>query len=201
MSMGARMGAGLGLGIGGMALDYGRSKMDDEYSTGGKMLGIGSSALKGAALGMLLGPIGAAVGGGLGALYGAYQEYGSDEAIERDRRRSGTRGLGASVTELNDGIIKFHPNDKFMQMNDGAILASTQEGQLHKAAKELSGGGDVNHKFDDVKIDININTTGMDENTAKQLVDNKSFIRSLNTKIKEEAAMVLSGGILSPTPK
>ena len=198
MSTGARMGAGLGLGLGGMALDYGRSQMDDQYSTGGKMMGIGSSALKGAALGMLLGPIGAAVGGGLGALYGAYQEYGSEEARERDRRRAGTKRFG---TPVNDGIIKFHPNDKFMQMNDGAILASTQEGQLHKAAKELSGGGDVNHKFDDIKINININATGIDNDIAKKITDNKSFIRSLNTKIKEEAAMVLSGGILSPTPK
>ena len=197
MSMGARMGGGLGLGLGGMALDYGRSQMDDQYSTGGKMMGIGSSALKGAALGMLLGPIGAAVGGGLGALYGAYQEYGSDEARERDRRRSGIQKF---ETPVNDGIIKFHPNDKFMQMNDGAILASTQEGQLHKAAKELSGGGDVNHKFDDIKINININATGIDNDIANKIIDNKSFIRSLNTKIKEEAAMVLSGGILSPTP-
>jgi len=134
----------------------------------------------------------------LGALYGAYQEYGSEEARERDRRRAGTKRFG---TPVNDGIIKFHPNDKFMQMNDGAILASTQEGQLHKAAKELSGGGDVNHKFDDIKINININATGIDNDIAKKITDNKSFIRSLNTKIKEEAAMVLSGGILSPTPK
>lgn len=202
-SMGG-MAAGLGLGLGGMALDYGRSQMDDQYSTGGKMLGVGSSALKGAALGMLLGPVGAAIGGGLGALYGAYQEYGSEEARERSKRRAGTSytpGQSMQVNNMKDGIIKFHPNDKFMQMNDGAILASTQEGQLHKAAKELSGSGDIHHKFDDIKITIDINAKGIDNKIAKQIVDNKSFIRSLNTKIKEEAAMILSGGILNPTPK
>ena len=41
----------------------------------------------------------------------------------------------------------------------------------------------------------------MDENIAKQIVDNKSFIRGLNTKIKEEASMMLSGGILNPGPQ
>ena len=64
----------------------------------------------------------------------------------------------------------------------------------------MSGGGDVSHKFDDIKITIDINAKGIDEKIAKQLVDNKSFIRTLNTRIKEEASMVLSGGILSPTP-
>ena len=59
--------------------------------------------------------------------------------------QGGSRHTRGYKNKMNDGIIQFHPNDKFMQMNDGAILASTQEGQLHKAAKELSGGGDVNH--------------------------------------------------------
>ena len=205
MSMGARMGAGLGLGLGGMALDYGRSKMDDRDSTGGKMLGIGSSALKGAALGMLLGPIGAAVGGLAGAAYGAFQEYGSEEAQKRATARAGGR-TGAkyeppTMIPTDDGIVKFNPNDKFLYDMDNAVLAaSTQEGKLDKLGKSVKTG-EVKHTFDDIKITININAKGMDENIAKQIVDNKSFIRGLNTKIKEEASMMLSGGILNPGPQ
>lgn len=188
--------AGAGLGLAGMGLDYGRNQMKDRDSTGGKMLGIGSSALYGAGLGMMLGPVGAAVGGGLGALYGAYNEYGSPEAKEKAKRRDGT--YAKNTFGMDDGIIKFNPNDKFMTINDGLIAASTQEGQLDKLGKSVKTEN-INHKFDDIKITIDINAKGIDEKIAKQLVDNKSFIRTLNTRIKEEASMVLSGGILSPT--
>ena len=206
-SMGS-MAAGAGLGLAGMGLDYGRSQMKDRDSTGGKMLGIGSSALSGAALGMMLGPIGAAVGGGLGALYGAYNEYGSDDAKKRakDREISRMGGVAPNMvdysnpTKMNDGIIQFNPNDKFMTMNDGVIAASTQQGQLDKLGKSVKTEN-INHKFDDIKITIDINAKGIDEKIAKQLVDNKSFIRTLNTRIKEEASMILSGGIQNPGPQ
>jgi len=204
MSMGARMGAGLGLGLGGMALDYGRSKMDDRDSGAGKAMGIGSSALKGAALGMLLGPIGAAVGGLAGAAYGAFQEYGSEEAKAKAKARAGTKSGTAyeppTMIPTDDGIVKFNPNDKFLNVNDAVLAASTQEGKLDKLGKSVKTE-EVKHTFDDIKITININAKGMDEDIAKQIVDNKSFIRGLNTKIKEEASMMLSGGILNPGPQ
>ena len=200
MSSGAKMAAGAGLGLAGMGLGMARGQMEDPDSTGGKMLGIGSSALSGAAMGMMLGPVGAAVGGGLGALFGAYNEYFSPDAIEK-KASSEAKKLGGRKTDtykMNDGVIQFNPNDKFMTMNDGVIAASTQQGQLDKLGKSVKTEN-INHKFDDIKITININAKGIDEKIAKMLVDNTSFIRSLNTKIKEEASMVLSGGILSPT--
>ena len=209
MARGGGAGMGLGLLAGGMSayseyqenkeLGIGTKENVGRSATKGITAGLGAwgGAAAGAAIGSVVPVIGTVIGGliggALGAMGGDAIGGGLGDAMygEKQRRYS---------NEVNDGIIKFHPNDKFMQMNDGAILASTQEGQLHKAAKELSGGGDVNHKFDDVKIDININATGIDNDIAKKIIDNKSFIRNLNTKIKEEAAMVLSGGILNPTP-
>ena len=204
MSSGAKLGAGLGLGLGGMALDYGRNQMDDRDSGTGKAMGIGSSALKGAGLGMMFGVPGAIIGGLAGAAYGYYNEYGSKEAKDRARARAGTNSSGVykpGVTiPTNDGIVKFNPNDKFLNVNDAVLAASTQEGKLDKLGKSVKTE-EVKHTFDDIKITININAKGMDEDIAKQIVDNKSFIRGLNTKIKEEASMMLSGGILNPGPQ
>ena len=76
MSGGARMGAGIGLGLGAAGLSMARGGLDNQNSAGGKALGVGSAALTGAAMGMMIGPIGALVGGILGAAYGAYSEYG-----------------------------------------------------------------------------------------------------------------------------
>jgi hypothetical protein len=43
---------------------------------------------------------------------------------------------------VNDGIIKFHPADKFAAVPDGAaLLASTGTGQLASAVDTLTGGG------------------------------------------------------------
>jgi len=210
MARGGGAGMGLGLLAGGMSayseyqenkeLGIGTKENVGRSATKGITAGLGAwgGAAAGAAIGSVVPVIGTVIGGliggALGAMGGDAIGGGLGDAMygEKQRRYDGS--------EVKDGIIKFHPNDKFMQMNDGAILASTQEGQLHKAAKELNGGGDVNHKFDDVNINININATGIDNDIAKKIIDNKSFIRNLNTKIKEEAAMVLSGGILNPTP-
>ncbi|NBV99900.1 MAG: hypothetical protein EBR67_10440, partial [Proteobacteria bacterium] len=63
---GGRMLGSAGLGIAGFGADIVRSNMEDPESTGGKWLGVGSAALKGASMGMMFGPWGAAIGGVLG---------------------------------------------------------------------------------------------------------------------------------------
>jgi hypothetical protein len=43
---------------------------------------------------------------------------------------------------VNDGVIQFHPADKFATVPDGAaLLASTGTGQLASAVDKLTGGG------------------------------------------------------------
>ena len=117
------MGAGLGLGALGMLGDYGRSKMDDPNSTGGKMLGIGSKAAQYAGMGMMLGPWGALAGGILGAGVGIYDEYFSKEAKMRGYKvpkKYAKSGMGASYGgKMLDGAV----------MPDGNVI-KTAKGKM-----------------------------------------------------------------------
>jgi len=76
---GVAQGAGIAgiLGMGGeYAADYAKEK---GYEKTGTALSVGSSALTGASIGMMLGPAGAAIGGVLGAAYGLYDEMSKDK--------------------------------------------------------------------------------------------------------------------------
>lgn len=60
-----KIGGGIGGMLGGAALDYAADHVENQTASG--WLNVGSAALSGAAMGAMLGPIGAAVGGLLGA--------------------------------------------------------------------------------------------------------------------------------------
>ena len=197
-SMGG-MAAGLGFGLGGMALDAGRNQMTNRDSGAGKAMGIGSMAMKGAGMGAMLGPWGMLAGGLIGAGYGAYDEYFSDEAKKKAAFRAGSTS-GGNIYAADDAIIKFNPKDKFMQVDD-ALVASTKAGELNEMGASVKSTKKMHHTFDEIKININLNANGMDQQMADQLVDNKPFVRLLNTKLKEEMSQVMSGGVQSPNPK
>jgi hypothetical protein len=42
---------------------------------------------------------------------------------------------------MNDGIVKFHPTDKFMQVNDSTMIAGTNVDGNKKLARAITGGG------------------------------------------------------------
>lgn len=42
---------------------------------------------------------------------------------------------------MNDGIVKFHPSDKFMQVNDSTMIAGTNIDGNKKLARAINGGG------------------------------------------------------------
>ena len=42
---------------------------------------------------------------------------------------------------MNDGIIKFHPNDKFMKVNDSTMIAGTNVDGNKQLARAITGGG------------------------------------------------------------
>jgi hypothetical protein len=66
-----RIGGAIGLGIGAYGLSALQSNLAESGNeTGAYAAGLGSSALTGASLGMMLGPMGALIGGGLGLGYG-----------------------------------------------------------------------------------------------------------------------------------
>ena len=176
-----------------MAANVGREFLDDPDSSLGKGLGVLGSTASYAGTGAMIGSVipglgtaaGAVIGGIIGAGKGIIDEYFSDEAHERQ--------LASRQTNLNDGIIKFHPQDKFMQMNDGAILASTAPNQLHTAAKELSGGGEHKHSFKDMNVNINLKVDGVNDEEAKKIFDSTEFQQMMHTRMREIAMSVTTG--------
>jgi hypothetical protein len=190
MSGGAKMGAGLGLGLAGMGVDAARGGLDDRDSSLGKAMGVGSSALTGAAMGMMLGPVGALVGGILGAAYGAFSEYGGPE-----------KGTYDPTT--------FKPAGDIMSPAKGITKISTKEGGLFNpsknddivaapgAIKAMQGGGSSNIKisFDDILVKSDDGSTGKID-----LENDSAFMAQLATKIKESMSMTANGGVLNPNP-
>lgn len=185
-----RSGGAIGGGIlaGGMAAydewsensASGMKASENAARTAAKGVGAGVGAWGGAAAGAAIGSvvvpvvgtaIGALIGGAIGGLAGG----GLGEA-------AGDLAYGgetlSSAGQMNDGIIKFNPKDKFVKVND-ALVASTNEGQLHKAVDRMgygNGSSEVIHKHEKQSIDININGIGSDSALAMALVDN--FIKS-----------------------
>jgi cell fate (sporulation/competence/biofilm development) regulator YmcA (YheA/YmcA/DUF963 family) len=44
---------------------------------------------------------------------------------------------------MNDGLIRFNPRDKFMQVNDSTMIAGTNADGNRRLARQLSGGGGI----------------------------------------------------------
>jgi hypothetical protein len=185
-SMGS-MAAGAGLGIAGLGLDYARSGMDNPESGGGKALGVLSSAAKGAGMGMMFGPWGAAIGGVLGAAYGAYDEF-----IAKGETAN------QSVMSADDAVVKFNPQDKFVSMSDG-MVASTSKGKIDDLVGGSKGGSVQKIEFGKLEITGTIKLE-MPGSLPKEInLDNEpEFVRQLSTLIAQQARINSSGGKLSP---
>jgi hypothetical protein len=150
---GAKMGAGLGLGVAGMGIDYLRGKRDDPNDAMGKGMGVGSSALQGAALGMMLGPWGALAGGLIGGGIGAYNEYFSKP--QNDAVFAPRKGLGAEFSKgrgvLENGKITPIPNkERFLSMEpygpaDRAMnQQSNQSSEMKVEHSDIKFNGSIN---------------------------------------------------------
>jgi hypothetical protein len=202
MGMAGRMGTSLGLGAIGLGMSYGRSKMDNPDSAGGRALGIGASTASGAALGSMFGPWGTAIGavGGLGK--GVYDEYIAKGSS------SSTADYG-NVYKSDDSLM-FNAKDKFTDVKNkrkgkGGIgiggpikIAGTSEGGNKKLAEELSSGGnsEMSVKFETLKISIDVNMVGNDK-LGTQLASDEQFLRRLDEGTKEMVAAAISGGKLT----
>lgn len=110
----ARAGGGLGLGIAGVGLSMAGDYAKEQGQSGlGAGLNIAGTTLTGASIGMLLGPVGAAVGAGLGAIYGIFQEVNSasDQQLEEQRRTNelllaNNQQLMSQTQELYEAISR-----------------------------------------------------------------------------------------------
>tara|TARA_R110000772_G_scaffold17946_3_gene49872 strand:+ start:32689 stop:35172 length:2484 start_codon:yes stop_codon:yes gene_type:complete len=163
--------------------------------TGMRAGGAGLGAWGGAALGTAIFPgVGTVIGAAVGGLAGSYAgDKGGDMAY-------GSNGKSNAIN-VQDGIVKFDDNDKFMSVNDSTMIAGTNKGGNKDLAKSISGSGDVKHTFDDLKIKIDLSSDSSWLNTIGQdIVKDRTFVREITNKIQEEIRMAIGGGKLSPNP-
>tara|TARA_Y100000356_G_scaffold4202_1_gene3257 strand:+ start:975 stop:3281 length:2307 start_codon:yes stop_codon:yes gene_type:complete len=110
-----RAAGGLGLGIAGMGVDLARENLLDNPESGlGKGMGVGSMALTGAGIGLMFGPMGAAIGGGLGALAGAINEFvlKDEEKEENKKQTSALEGINNTLVSMQEkqGVVYIDGN-------------------------------------------------------------------------------------------
>lgn len=184
-----------GIGLAGAAVGMGREYIPEaaggSEGTLGKMAGVGEKALYGAAIGSMVPFIGTAIGAAIGGTYGAYDEFIANDAIVKSR----------NITQINDGVVKFNPKDKFLSVDDSTLVAGTNAGGNKDLAKAMTGGSDkltVTHEHKPIKMVFEF--IGLSENSANELINNDRFVKSLNLKIKEASANVFSGGKPNPNP-
>jgi archaellum component FlaC len=127
-------GFGAGMLISG-GLGLGRSFLNNPESDLGKVLGVGGTTASWAGTGALLGSIvpgvGNVVGGVLGGMAGLFKGI-YDEYLSKNEN-----GAATPSTTMNDGIVKFNKNDKFMKVNDSTMIAGTNENGNKDLAKAI----------------------------------------------------------------
>lgn len=178
--------AAMGMGTG---ENIGRS-----VSKGG---GAGAGALAGMAAGAWGGPIGMLIGAAIGGFAGS--EFGESigDAIWGDERAS--EKLVSSrydVSKISDGIM-FHPNDKFMKVNDAITVAGTSTSGNNKLAQELSSGnnsGEINHSFKDLNIRISVDAP-TDSQFWRSVVDQPDIMRRITEAVHISTEEAASGKI------
>lgn len=177
-TMGSMLG-GAALGGLGMLGEYGRSKMDNPYSTGGRVLGIGSKAAEYAGMGMMFGPWGALVGGLLGTGVGIYDEYFSHDAKMRDYKlpkKYAKSGMGASFGgRMLDGAV----------MPDGNIIKTAKGKMFSLSPQDVAvigqRGGATGDGGGTTKLDVSgtIKLEGIDDNLFDKMtpIQKSSLVR------------------------
>jgi len=165
----------------------------------GSGLGAWGGAAGGAAIGTMIFPgvgtaIGALIGGIAGGMAGDKVGDIGGDLVFGDEKKQGNNGI-----TLDDGIIQFNEKDKFMSVNDGMMIAGTNENGNKDLAKSLNGGGnggymkiefgEIHFKFDELKV-----TSPGSPGVAVDMLKDPQFIRSLTSKVQAEVEKVVQGG-------
>lgn len=197
-SFGAIGGGALAAGIDGYSeyneqLEKGKGKGESigraALKGAGAGLGAWGGAAAGAAIGSVVPVVGTIIGGLIGGALGA---WGGGKIADLD-----TYGV-------NDGVV-FNPNDKFMKVNDGTMIAGTNENGNKSLAKALmttmvpsvqpsSLPGSI--KLSDLNITGRIELVMNGErstNFGKELLSDPIFIRELSKKVNMAIANATSG--------
>ncbi len=200
-----------GLGAIAIGADIGRSFMDDKDSNLGKSIGVAGKAAEYAGYGALLGSVipgvgnvvGGVVGGLVGGGMGIYDEFFAD----KNKRGKGSSNL--NFTGVNDGIV-FNPKDKFLQMDDGALIAGTNVNGNRALAQEiaaLNGGGGsstVEHKYGKQVVEHKVSVDNIDSDFAlhltKSIAKNPEARETLATANVDTTKVTGQYGKLTPNP-
>lgn len=187
----------------------GMSGGENAGRTTSKAAGAGLGAWGGAAAGAAIGTaalpvIGTAIGGLIGAAIGAWGGSAAGEAagdaVYGNERNTKSAGIVSSVDPkkynvVNDGVV-FHPQDKFMKVNNATMIAGTQAGGNAKLAKTLSSDGSsgkVSHKFEELKIKVEINAPS-DEKVWREIFNSPEIMRRFTQEIHIASESAASGG-------
>lgn len=171
----------------------------------GAGLGAWGGAAAGAAIGSAVPIIGTAIGALIGGALGAW----------------GGGAIGGATGDAiyaNDGVV-FNPKDKFLKMNDGAMVAGTNVNGNKELAKAImsSKAPGFNDKdylmsnrstksnvngvakvgFDELKvngaIELKLNSEVATREIGKDLMSDPLFIRELSLKVNKAAASAVGG--------
>ena len=186
--------AGAGLGVAGVGTDYLRDSIYGEGSKKGRGLGVASAALKGAGMGMMFGPWGAAIGGLLGAGYGIYDEYFKEPTDDNfvSPNKFGQNHKKRAIVE-NGSITPIHNKDQFFSAKPGGVIDKAMAGTK-------SGVSNSKIELGELKINgnISLNLPGM-EKIAIDLSKNAEFRRNISTIVQNEINKNINGGKINPT--
>jgi hypothetical protein len=177
----------------------------------GAGLGAWGGAAAGAAIGSVVPVVGTLIGGLIGGALGA---WGGSKVGE------GAGDLAFGKQRYDDAVM-FNPKDKFMQVNDGTMIAGTNVNGNKQLAQTLSsmapafgnkkglmpgtsGGSSnasapasINHKFEDIKINGTVMLTtanGLSADLSDDLLKDPAFIRSISKMVHVETDKNLKGG-------
>ena len=197
------MGTGAVLGLGSAGMDYGRSKMDNPESTGGKLLGVGSKAASWAATGALLGSIipglgtaaGGIIGGLLGAGVGAYDEF--SEPTE-DNYTAPLKNFGPNFSKgrgiINNGkITPIHNKDQFLSMKPGGVIDKA----LSEPKSNMMSATKI--EFGELKLTGEIKVSLPDgSNIGHELMKSQEFRTSVTRVVTSQLDKNREGGKIKP---
>ena len=167
-------------------------------------LGAWGGAAAGAAIGSAVPIIGTLIGGLVGGAIGAFAGSELGESIGDTVWGNEVMGKGGDTkmgkvdfTKINDGVI-FHPQDKFLKVNDATMVAGTQAGGNAKLAEKLGGGGSsssnqTNHKFDDLNIKIHVDAPS-DSKFWESIVNQPDIMRKITQAVHISSEEASGGG-------
>jgi hypothetical protein len=175
--MGALKGIGKGVMAGGLGGVMGysvgtlASKAAGQKSTGEGDVASIAGTIVGGIVGSLGGPVGTMIGAGIGSSIGKF---------------FGDKFYQPEGDSLDDGIINFNPNDKFMKVNNDTMIAGTNVNgnkDLANALKSINFG----EKDKPTKISYNTPISGSSVNGDKDLA---SALKSINFDQKDKPTKV-----------